>query len=80
LQSLHLQHLHSVQLQLAHLQQPQGLFCADGMLAGVVLVARFLLFILKCPEKSGQLPQDTRSGFTLWEGQQAKIRTPVQPH
>jgi hypothetical protein len=33
-QSLHLQHLHSVQLQLAHLQQPHWLLPADDMLAG----------------------------------------------
>lgn len=69
-QSLHWQHLHSVQLQLAHLQQLQGFLPADDMLAESVVLALVFVFILKCPGKSGQLPQDTRSGFTLWEGQQ----------
>jgi len=48
--SLHLQHLHSVQLQLAHLQQPQGLLPDDDLLAVSVLFALVFVFILKCPE------------------------------
>jgi hypothetical protein len=69
LQSLHLQHLHSEHWQAAHWQHLQAAFPADGLVLAFLFTV-VLLFILKSPEKSGQLPQDTRSGFTLWEGQQ----------